>query len=313
MQKLVFLFNPRLPEAEPFGRDLARHVNALGVQSVVASVWDEEAVRTCAADVDFAVTLGGDGTVLRAARLVAPLGIPLVGVNLGQLGFLTELGRREAAQKLPRFLERSYWVEERIMLSARIERQAKPSHGRARVENYLAMNEVVAGRAALARAVHVGIGIDGVHLTQYVADGVIVSTPTGSTAYSLAAGGPVLHPQMQNVILTPILPHLASAYPLVFPQGAIVRVEVTTGHQASLTVDGQIETPLYNGDLVEVSAAVQRARFLRAQAPSYFYEMLANRLRREARHDLPESSAEAPSDRTGDTTAGSFTGPREER
>ncbi|MBI4318157.1 MAG: NAD(+)/NADH kinase [Chloroflexi bacterium] len=307
MRKVVLLYNPRLTAAEPFARDLARQLEASSsVQTVVASVWDEDTVRATAPGAEFAVTLGGDGTVLRAARLVAPLGLPLVGVNLGKLGFLTELGRREAARKLPMFVGQNCWVEERILLSVQVERRAKLAQGdwtfpgEPRVETYLAVNEVVAGRAALARAVDITITIDDTHLANYIADGVIVSTPTGSTAYSLAAGGPILHPQLENLILTPILPHLASAYPLVCPPGVVIRIEVTTGHQAGLTIDGQIEGPLYNGDLLELRAAPQRVRFLRAQVPTYFYQTLANRLRRESQHDLTDASEERVSRDLGD-------------
>ncbi len=298
MSKIIFLYNPRLPEAEPFARDLVAKLSPLNIEMGIASVWDEATVREMASGADFVVTLGGDGTVLRATRIVVPLEVPVLAVNLGKLGFLAELSRQEAARKIPQFLRGRFWTEERIVLSVEIHRRAKPAAGEwvapgePRVESFLAVNEVVVGRAALARAVDVNIWIDGIFLSKYVADGVIVSTPTGSTAYSLAAGGPILHPQLENLLLTPILPHLSDAYPLVCPPESEIQLEVYTGHQAGITIDGQIETPLYNGDLVKASVAQRKARFLRMQPPSYFYRNLSSRLRRNARRDGRPSSAE---------------------
>ncbi|MDA8187118.1 MAG: NAD(+)/NADH kinase [Dehalococcoidales bacterium] len=293
MSKIVFLYNPRLPDAEPFAHDLAGHLSPLGLDIPIVSVWEEAAAREMVSGAMFAVTLGGDGTVLRATRIVAPLDVPVVGVNLGKLGFLTEMDRGEAARKLPEFVAEHFWVEERVMLSIEIERQAHPAQGdwvapRAAVEHLFAVNDIVAGRAGLARAVDISIWIDGIFVSRYTADGVIVATPTGSTAYSLAAGGPVLHPQLENLLLTPILPHLSNAYPLICPPGASIQLEVCTGHQAGVTVDGQIDMPLYNGDMVKAFAAPQKARFLRAQSPSYFYFSLAKRLRRDLRVDSCE-------------------------
>ena len=291
MSKIIFLYNPRLSDAEPFARDLVEKLSSLDLKMEIASVWEESAVREMASNADFAVTLGGDGTVLRAARILVPLGIPIVGVNLGKLGFLTELSRQEAARKIPQFLRGRCWTEERVVLSVEVHRRAKPAvgdwvaPGEPRIESFLAINEVVVGRAALARAVDVSIWVDGILVTKYVGDGAIVSTPTGSTAYSLAAGGPILHPQLGNLLLTPILPHLGDAYPLVCPPESDIQLEVITGHQAEITIDGQIDAPLYNGDLVRAFAALQKARFLRIQSPSYFYSYLHSRLRKDARKD----------------------------
>jgi len=298
VKKLLFLYNPRLDKAEPYARDLARSLSSPALEIHVESVWDEPVVKNEAPGAAFAVTFGGDGTVLRAARIVAPIGTPLVGVNLGKLGFLTELGPKEAERKVPQFVQGRYWVEERLMLAITIDRAAKEAKGEwvspeRRVDELLAINDVVAGRAALARAVDINVWIDDVFLSSYVADGLIVSTATGSTAYSLAAGGPILHPQLENLLLTPILPHLGSRYPLVLPPGVSIRIEVVTSHQAGITVDGQVETPLYNGDLVSITAAPQRVRFLRAQPRTYFYRSMSRRLKREETRDRPSSDQAA--------------------
>ncbi|MBI2953903.1 MAG: NAD(+)/NADH kinase [Chloroflexi bacterium] len=301
MSKIVFLYNPRLPDAEGFATHLVEILSDTAVEMEVASVWDEATIREIAPSSDFVVTLGGDGTVLRATRIVAPLGIPIVGVNLGKLGFLTELGREEAARKIPQLLHGRCWTEERIMLSIEIHRRAEPAAGdwvapgERHVERFFAANEIVVGRAALARAVEVVVSVNGVSLAKYIADGAIVSTPTGSTAYSLAAGGPVLHPSLENLLLTPILPHLSDAYPLVTPPGTEFQLEVHTGHQASVTIDGQIETPLYNGDLVRAFAAPQKAGFLRTQSSAYFYRTLVRRLRRNTKKNEHNHRSALPS------------------
>ena len=298
MKKLLFLYNPRLEKAEPFARNLASRLCSPELEIRVGSVWEESLARAEVPGATFAVTFGGDGTVLRAARIVAPLGLPLIGVNLGKLGFLTELGPKEAERKLPQFVQGQYWTEERLMLAVSIDRAARPATGEwvsseRRTDELLAINDVVAGRAALARAVDINVWIDDVFLASYVADGLIVSTATGSTAYSLAAGGPILHPQLENLLVTPILPHLSSRYPLVLPPGVRIRIEVVTGHQAGITVDGQVETPLYNGDVVTIGGAPQPVRFLRAQPRTYFYRSLSRRLKREGTRDHPVGDRDA--------------------
>ncbi|HYO50403.1 MAG TPA: NAD(+)/NADH kinase, partial [Chloroflexia bacterium] len=160
---------------------------------------------------DLIFTFGGDGTILRAARHAAPLGVPLVGINLGRVGFLTELNPSQVDERLPRFLEGNYWLEERTMLNAVLWR------GSAMVDTFVALNDIVASRAALSRVVNCTLSVNGRKVTTYVADGVIVATPTGSTAYSMAAGGPILHPELRSIVVTPIAPYLTIVKSLVLP------------------------------------------------------------------------------------------------
>jgi NAD+ kinase len=219
----------------------------------------------------------------------------LLGVNLGQLGFLAELTPAEVVSALPGILEGHYWVEERLMLRGRVRRTKDEELALSMVkgrktkdefqalhlgpaEYFDALNDIVVGRGSLSRTVRVEARIDGDYLTTYVADGVIVATPTGSTAYSLAAGGPILEPELQNLLLTPIAPHLTVVHSLVLPATAEVTLRVSTDHPASVTIDGQIDLPLEDGDTVIVTASPHVSRFVRLQPKAYFYRTLLERL-----------------------------------
>jgi NAD+ kinase len=211
--------------------------------------------------------------MLRAARVGAPQGLLIFGINLGRLGFLVEVGPDQWREFLPRVLEGGYRIEERMMLHAESRRGDKL------LGTHDALNDVVVSRGSLARIVRIHTHIDGDHLTQYLADGLIVSTATGSTAYALAAGGPILPPTLKNILLIPIAPHLSMDRAIVLDQGATVDMRVVTDHQAILTVDGQFEFALLDGDRVTVKASSHVARFVRVQPPAHFYRTLMARLR----------------------------------
>jgi NAD+ kinase len=196
----------------------------------------------------------------------------VLGVNMGRLGFLAELEPDEWAAALPRLTEGDYWLEERMMLYAEY-------HRREECRGYEALNDVVVSRGSLARIVRLETHIDGSYLTTYAADGLIVSTATGSTAYALAVGGPVLPPQLKNILLIPIASHLSMDRAIVLSQGAVVKILVHTDHQAILTVDGQFEYELLDGDWVTVQAGPHLSRFVRMQDQTYFYRTLMERLR----------------------------------
>jgi NAD+ kinase len=191
---------------------------------------------------------------------------------MGRLGFLAEVEPTEWEDVWPRVLGKDYWIEERMMLYAEYQR-GRESQG------YEALNDVVISRGSLARIVRLETHIDGSYLTTYAADGLIVSTATGSTAYAFAAGGPVLPPQLKNILLLPIAPHLSLDRAIVLAQGAVVKILVHTDHQAILTVDGQFEYELEDGDVVTVQASRHSSRFVRMQDRTYFYRTLMERLR----------------------------------
>ncbi len=278
IKKIGILHHPRLPESLITANVLAERLSQLGASPWLASVRDEDAIAQQLPGLDLLMTLGGDGTILRAARLAAPHGKPLLGINMGQLGFLAELAPEEVLTKVPAILEGRFWMEDRLMLQV-TSIHNDHNEGRCKLNTpLLALNDATVGRGLLSRTVRVETHIDGDYLTTYIADGVIVATPTGSTAYALAAGGPILQPELRNLLLTPIAPHLTVVHSLVLLPTAIVELKITTDHPSSLTIDGQNDIPLESGDVVTVTASPHISRFLRFQPKAYFYRTLLERL-----------------------------------
>jgi NAD+ kinase len=273
MKRIGLLHHPKLPSTQPMAEAMARQAEQEGLTVWIGSTWDAPAVLAEIAELDLLVTLGGDGSILRAARMACKQAVPVLGVNMGRLGFLTELLPEQWAERLPRLLAGDYWIEERMMLFARYDRGEV-----CRGQNE-ALNDVVVSRGSLARMVWLETDIDGSDLATYSADGLIVSTPTGSTAYALAAGGPILPPELKNILLIPIAPHLSMERAIVLASGAVVKIRVHTDHQSILTIDGQFEYGLLDGDQVTVQASPHVGRFIRFQDHTYFYRTLMERLR----------------------------------
>ncbi|MEJ2209823.1 MAG: NAD(+)/NADH kinase [Anaerolineae bacterium] len=272
MRRIGVLHHPKLPATQPLAEQMARECEQEGLHCWVGSTWDEASVAAQIADLDLLVTLGGDGSILRAGRMASEHRVPVLGVKMGRLGFLAEVEPDEWGAALPRLLAGDYWLEERMMLYAEYRRGEE-------CQGYEALNDVVVSRGSLARIVRLETHIDGSYLTTYAADGLIVSTPTGSTAYAFAAGGPVLPPELKNILLLPIAPHLSMDRAIVLAQGSVVKIVVHTDHQAILTVDGQFEYELQDGDWVTVQASRNVSRFVRLQDRTYFYRTLMERLR----------------------------------
>jgi NAD+ kinase len=211
------------------------------------------------------LTVGGDGTILRAAQAVAPSPIPIVGINMGRLGFMTELSVAETIGKLPLLLDGEGHIDERSLLVAELE----TADGKAS-QHFHALNDIVVARGGTARLVNIDAIIDGEPLTTYRADGVVVATATGSTGYSLAAGGPILHPQSPDFVLVPILPHLSYAYPMVMPPSTVCRLALGTPTPGILSVDGLINVDLTCGDTVTIRHSAETIRFLRIHETAFF-------------------------------------------
>ncbi|MDA8336295.1 MAG: NAD(+)/NADH kinase [Peptococcaceae bacterium] len=214
---------------------------------------------------DCLLVLGGDGTILNGARLAAPYGIPLLGINLGQLGFLTEVDVPDIKEALDALLAGSYAIEERMMLEAAVYR------GTERVAGFIGLNDAVISKGAFARLIRLEMYINEEYVNTYRADGLIIAGPTGSTAYSLSAGGPLVAPGLELLIITPICPHALWSRPVVIgPQNA-VRVSLLSVHgEAALTIDGQRGFPLRQNDVVVVRRSGHRARLLKLQKTSFF-------------------------------------------
>ena len=221
---------------------------------------------------DFALVLGGDGTLLSAARAVAHEGVPILAVNLGSLGFLTEVPLNELYVALESVDQGQCPVEERSVLDCHLIRNDQP------ITQNFALNDVVVNKSAISRLVEFDLYIDGNFVFQYKADGVIIATPTGSTAYSLAAGGPVLMPAVDAFVVTPVCPHSLTHRPLVVTETSQIELRVETGgEQAFLSIDGQVGLPVQQGDRVVCQRAAHKVKLLRAQRT--FFDVLRNKLK----------------------------------
>lgn len=272
-RRIGLVLHPHRPSARRVAEAVAEHLRAAGCEPILCSA-EELTDREAVAGWDLAITFGGDGLMLRVARHAAPAGVPLLGVNLGRVGFLAEIQPEEWPERLRQIWEGRWWIERRLMLEAQVQRGDRtegPFH---------ALNDVVVGRMGMARVVRVRAEIDGGYFTTYIGDGLIVATPTGSTAYALAAGGPILPPELKNLLLVPIAPHLSLDRAVVLAEGARVTLTVRTEGRAALAVDGEGDQPLADGDRVEIAAAPFSACFLRLGDRADFYRRLAARLRR---------------------------------
>jgi NAD+ kinase len=219
---------------------------------------------------DFVVVLGGDGTLLSAARNVAPVGIPILGINLGSLGFLTEIRQDEIAQALSVVDAGRCEVSLRSMLHCQVLRQGQTA------AHYDALNDIVMNQRAVARITEFEVRVNGGFISKYQADGLIVSTPTGSTAYSLAAGGPILAPDVQGFVITPVASHALTNRPLVVQDTAIIEVRLSvTREQAYLTIDGQIGLPLEEGDVVMCRKSVMNVKLFKLPERTFFQVLRA--------------------------------------
>lgn len=224
-----------------------------------------------AADVVF--VLGGDGTMLSVSRAVAEKGVPILGINLGSMGFITEINKDELYEVVDRILSGDCAIEERLMLTARIRRDGKEISG------YTVLNDVVINKGALARIIDMETSINGRYVTTFKADGLIIATPTGSTAYSLSASGPIIYPTLDSIVVTPICPHTLTNRPILVPHDFTIEVALRTlSEDVYLTLDGQIGAPLRMDDIVEISQAEYKARLLIPYERDYF-EILRNKLR----------------------------------
>lgn len=214
---------------------------------------------------DFLIVIGGDGTLLSAARIVGTSGKPILGVNLGSLGFMTAITLEELYPVLERIFRSEIGYDERMMLVAHVHRMGE------RVANYTVLNDVVINKGALARIIDIETTIGDLYLSSFKADGLIISTPTGSTGYSLAAQGPILYPTLSAIVITPICPHMLTNRPIVIPDDMEVRAKLRTREtDVFLTLDGQVGIGIREGDVVEVKKADAPLRFFRSPFKDYF-------------------------------------------
>jgi NAD+ kinase len=272
---IALVFNPAITDAESIAREIDGFVRTRLPESRVRSFSQKDFPSALVPEgFDLVVALGGDGTMLRVSHACSKKEIPVLGVNLGRLGFLAELQRGSWGPGLEQVLAGQYWIERRMMLHVKQERG-----GRALGE-WDVINECAVTRDGGMKMVRLETVVDGELLTTYAADGLIAATPTGSTAYALAAGGPILPPELRNILLIPVAPHLSIERAIVLPEGAEVTIRVHTDAPAVLSCDGQKHEKVQDRDDVGIRASDRSARFVRSQGHGYFYRNIAARLNR---------------------------------
>ncbi|MEW6555884.1 MAG: NAD(+)/NADH kinase [Elusimicrobiota bacterium] len=212
-----------------------------------------------------AIVLGGDGMMLKSARELASQNIPLFGVNLGKLGFLAETDIKNIFSTLKKIISANYTIEARTMLKVEISRNKKTR------TSFIALNDAVIKNGKTARVINIGLSINNRKVTDVIADGIIISTPTGSTAYSLAAGGPIVHPATKSITITPIAPHTLSQRTVIVPDDYTIAVQINSNHNdVILSVDGQVETSLAIGDIVKIQKSEVSTKLIIVKQNDYF-------------------------------------------
>jgi NAD+ kinase len=273
LERIGVLAHPLRAESAPVAQTIADALRKRGAQVWAQTIWDENSVAAQVRDAQMVIAIGGDGAMLRAARVCAPHSVPVLGVNMGQLGFLTELGVGDWESRLDDLLHERYWIEERTMIRASIVQGEKV------LAQGDALNDVVIS-AGIARMIALETYIDGGWATTYQADALIIATATGSTAYALAVGGPILPPELHNILIVPVAPHLSMDRPIVLAQGAKVEVIATprTRGDVLVTVDGTNLHTMDLGQRIRIQNSDYVSRFVRLRDRNYFYRSLLDRL-----------------------------------
>ena len=272
MQSVGLIYRDGLSQASGMAGRLAGLLAERGLRVWSGQLDDEQTLKSVAPGLDVLITLGGDGTIVRAIRAVSQYGVPILGVNLGRLGFLAEVEPDQIEAMVPALLAGQFLIEERMILRVQVERSG------ATLLTTEAVNEVVMARGLVSRTVHISVDVDGHHVFTPTCDGIIAATPTGSTAYGLAAGGPIVAPDVSCITMVPIAAHLGIAHALVIPSSRELSLTLLKGEDSALTVDGQIDLALQPGDRLTATASENVARFVRLSESGYFYETVLRRL-----------------------------------
>jgi NAD+ kinase len=273
MALVGFVYNALIPDAPGLISSLIASMD-LSARSWVCSAEDVSSRSDELEDTTLIVVAGGDGTILRAIQVIAAHQVPIVAVNMGRVGFMSELRVEEAAERLPMYVNGEMRVERRMMLQATV-----TSH-REQGDTFTshALNDVVVGRGGVAKLLDIETRVDGVPLTSYRADAVIVSTATGSTGYALSAGSPILYPEAKMLVVQPVAAHTGLRDGLVLPEDSVIELSASDGKPASFSVDGLEDRPLGSDSSVAVARSPYEALFLRAKPPEAFYSELTRRL-----------------------------------
>jgi NAD+ kinase len=267
-RRIGIAFNPLSPMARELAAEVEHDLRGFGLEVWVTDLsQDRDPDRVAASDL--MMCFGGDGTVLRCARLAIEAEPLILGVNMGRLGFLTEFEGFEVREHLSEIIGEAGRIEERALLEASV-----PDS----VDRFYALNEIVIGRATLSRAIQLAVDVDSVRIADYRCDGVIVATATGSTAYALSVGGPILPPESHDIVVVPVAPHLASQHAVVLDKGEVVHITLEPRQEAVLSVDGENDLALHEHETVVARVSEHHARFLRFRSRTDFYLRMAARL-----------------------------------
>ncbi|MXZ24741.1 MAG: NAD(+)/NADH kinase [Caldilineaceae bacterium SB0665_bin_21] len=278
-RNICVLHHPHKADAALLASEIGDWLTMQGLYEVChSSSWEPDTLSPRLPHVDVIVAIGGDGTMLRAGRSGAAWGVPVLGINMGKVGFLSEVQPDQWRPAIEAMLAWNCWLEERLMISVRVDRKDPSTGGLQTVHTFAALNDAVISRGSLARVIETRIRLDGENLAAITCDGLIVATPTGSTGYALAAGGPILPPELRNIVIVPVAPHLSLNRPLVLSEGTEVRVRATWDYEAMLTVDGHFHLDMEEGDEVTVVASEHPARYVRTGSRQNFYQTLVGKL-----------------------------------
>jgi NAD+ kinase len=273
VRRIGFAYNPTNEAAVELQERASGWCRMHGVDQWAAQAQDFEALCRELATSDVLVVLGGDGTLLRAARAVVQVDVPLLGMNLGKIGFLSKVEANELEAVLAKLVAGEFTIDERMALEARILRS-----GAATPEIHHALNDVVIARGALARVVRLDVAIGPTHLATFIADGLVVSSPTGSTGYSFSAGGPVVAPDSRNLIVTPIAGYLSAIRSVVVGPEQTVRCRVVDANEAIVSIDGRDDMSIAVGEVVEVRALARPIRLVEPAGSQPFWDLFRRKV-----------------------------------
>jgi NAD+ kinase len=274
VERIGFAYNPTIEAAVELSARAAGWCQVRDIDEWQLPSGDLDALVGELETTDALVVLGGDGTFLRAVRAVAEVDVPILGINLGKVGFLSKAEAGELDDVLARIVAGRFTIDERMALDGRILRDGQPIHE----TRHFALNDIVIARGSLARVCRLEVSIDDTHLATFVADGLVVSSPTGSTGYSFSAGGPILDPVSRNLVVTPIAAYLSAIRSVVVSPEQTVRCTVVDAFEALVSVDGREDIPVQVGDVVEVRAVERPIRLIAPEGAQPFWDLLRHKV-----------------------------------
>jgi NAD+ kinase len=275
VRRIGFAYNPTIEAASELRERAAGWLEMQGLTHWASAAADRETLHRELPGTDVLIVLGGDGTFLRAARAVIDDDVPLLGINVGKVGFLSKVEANELERVLGQLVAGDYGLESRMAVQGRIIPGGDPA---AAIDIHPALNDIVVARGSLARVVRVEVSIDGSHVATFVADGLVVASPTGSTGYSFSAGGPILDPTARNLVVTPIAGYLTTIRSVVVGPSAVVRCRILDALEALVSVDGREDLPIRVGDVVEVRAIERPIRFVEPAGSLPFWDLLRHKV-----------------------------------